>query len=492
MKIRSQKKRVARRGSAIIMALITMTVLILLGFALMTVSFGTLQYNVADASHNDAYYAAESAIYSAIEQLKYEVSSYYAQMLAATGSEYDPLFNNFFSGINSNAISRFIEPQFNGITTDTTFSTGTYDDVDDVCQFLISSTATTADGMDYRVSGWLRVKKVDIRTGGNWLAIDDAAYKVGGTLALNKNGFEVHGGNVVTSNFSNPRSKYYTIDAPYGLVLDPNAASSVNHTLTYPSYTTPSITNPDLYVTVNNTTLGWGSFPTNRPVVIVGAPGVSFTISGGTTIYPGSVVYCQGSKLTLTTNMPSGSGPITCYSNGDLVLSNGYINANVYCRGNATTSGNIRANVTCDGSALIGGTFIGGTVKAGGNITVSGGYDANYYAAGNISISNGLQGSNHVVYAGGNLTLNGGGNANAVFFSGGDFDGDLVIENGPTVTGAIIAKGNCSQNSWFTVYYSRAVIEAIMNDPDNAFFFGGGTEPLDENVFVGQEITAEG
>lgn len=481
-----------RRGSAIIMAMVTMVVLLLLGLAVATVSLGMLKINTADATTNNAYYAARSAITSAIEQLKYEVSSYYTQMQTVPYSEYGTLYANFFSGINTNAQSHFAEPVFDNVTTQTTFEMGSFDETDSVCEFLISSTATTADHLKYLVSGKLYVKKVDLsKSGGTWLEVDDAAYKVGGTLSLSKSGFEVHGGNVVTSVFSNPRGKSYTIDPPGQMILDPNTASSINNCLTYPSYTTPTLGAPDLYVTVNNTTLGWGSFPTDRPVVITSAPGVSFTISGGTTIYPGSVVYCRGSKLTLMTNMPSGSPPIYCYSDGDLTASNGYLNANMYCRGNATTSGNIEGNITCDGSALIGGTFIGGTVKAGDSITVSGGYDANYYADGDISISNGLKGNNHVVYAGGNLTISGGANANAVFFSG----GDITIESGPTVTGAVIAKGNATQSSWFTVNYSHSVIEAIINDPDNASFFGGGTggvEPLDEDVFISQKITAQG
>ena len=84
------------RGSAIIVALITMCVLILLGGAVAILSSGTLNVNTADAQTNDAFYAADSSVNSAIEQIKYEASSYYNEMLAASGEAYISLYNSFF------------------------------------------------------------------------------------------------------------------------------------------------------------------------------------------------------------------------------------------------------------------------------------------------------------------------------------------------------------------------------------------------------------
>ena len=473
-----------RRGSAIIMALVTMVVLLVLGLAVATVSLGTLKNNVVDAANNDAFYAAESAVTSAIEQLKYEVSSYYTQMLEAQRSEYAPLFANFFSGINGNAQLHFAEPVFEDVTTQTAFSTGSFDNTESICEFLISCTATAADGSEYRVDGKLYVKKVDVSTsGGVWLEMDDAAYKVGGTLKL-LSGFGVYdGGDVITSVFSNPNKCYYSVEPPGILKIQP---STINNCLTYPSYTTPTISNPDVYVTVNNTILKNGSFPTNRPVTIVSAPGVSFKIDGSTSIYPGSVVYSRG-NLTASPSMTATS-PITCYCDGNFIASNGPVYANVYARGNVTTSGNFHGTIYCDGSATIGNSFHG-TVISGSNLTLSGGLNGSFYAAGQININNGDQG-NAVIYAGTKIVLGSGNYQNVVLFSGGDID----ITGGSSLTGAIIAKGNVNQNAWLTLTYSSSVIQAIRDNlPQNEFFFsGGGEAELDEEVFMGQSITAQG
>ena len=127
------RKRIGRRlsilnirGTAIIMALITMTVLLLLGLAVATLSMGTLKANTADATTNDSYYAAEAGVNNAIDQLKLEVARYYKGMMDAQGTVYNGLYNNFASGIAVNAQTNFSEPAFSGGSTSTTFSVSGY------------------------------------------------------------------------------------------------------------------------------------------------------------------------------------------------------------------------------------------------------------------------------------------------------------------------------------------------------------------------------
>ena len=84
------------RGSAMVFALVTMTVLILLGMAIVVLSSGTLNVNTADAQNNNSYYAGEAGVNSAIAHLKYEVMRYYNDMLESNGSAYTALYSGFF------------------------------------------------------------------------------------------------------------------------------------------------------------------------------------------------------------------------------------------------------------------------------------------------------------------------------------------------------------------------------------------------------------
>ena len=193
-------------------------------------------------------------------------------MLEAQISEYSGLYANFFSGINSNAQMHFAEPEFEGVMTSTTFTTGTFDEDGSVCEFQISSTATTADGTSYCVNGRVYIKKVDVsNTSGVWLKIDDAALKAGGTLYLGKkNGTGVHGGNIVVSAISYTCSWLpYTLDSGYQLIVSPNTAATINDCLTYPAYSDPVISDVDLYCT-EDTTINWANKP-DAPVGITTA-----------------------------------------------------------------------------------------------------------------------------------------------------------------------------------------------------------------------------
>ncbi len=503
------KPNLGRRGSAIIMALVIMTVLFLLGIAVITVSMGTLRTNVADAENTDAFYAAEAAVKSGIDQLKYEVAYYYNQMLTATSADYPTLYSNFFNKINENAGVNFKQLNFTGITTDTKFSIGTYDTANDICEFTITSTAIVDNTeTEYKVVGRLYVEKIDVRASDPW-EIDDYALLAGGTFT-NSDGFAINGGDAYVGQFINPRgTEWYQGYNGNPVVAMPGIGDTINGTVSFSgvSYSSPSITSPDYYVTVNNSTLKSSAVDTAKAVTIASAPGVSFTLSdAGSLIYPGSVVYSRGNlNLSARANSPGitvycdgnftssgGSKYVTVYCAGNVTISEGPFYGTIYCKGTVTISGNVTATVYCDGNFTMPSGSFKGLVVCGGNsnVTASGGIDASFYAAGDVSITSGLSGSNHVIYAGRDLTLSGGGGTNAVLFAG----RDVYLKNGPTVNGAIIAKRNIYQSGWFTINYSYSRIQEIMEDPNNSFFFGGGGSSaanLDEAI-VGSKITAIG
>lgn len=467
------KRLSARRGSAIVMALVTLAILMVLGLAVATVSLGTLRNNIADASNNDAYYAAESAVTSAIEQLKYEVSAYYTQMLTVPASEYGALYSNFFSGINSNADLHFAEPTFVNVMTRTAFSTGSFDAAKSKCEFLVSCTATAGDGSKYRVDGKLYVKKIDVsKKSGIWLPMDvesNVALMAGGTLT-NTDGFTVDGGNVRASIFVNPRQTQWYLGYSISggdAQADPSTASKINNCLTYPGFTTPPISGSDTYpVTVNNTTLNW-SFNPGRAVKIISPDNVSFTIDSSCRPYSGTDVY-SGGNLTLG-----------CVMTG-----------NIYIHGTATipSSCTLSGNIYCDGDVKVNGAVITGTIISGGSVSYTGGnLHGSIFAAKEISVANVTISPNCVLYGGTKVSFNGG-NYNAVVFSGGE-----VAAGGMTITGAVITKNINLNKGWLTINYSPSHIAAVKNNPQNAFFFsGGGTTELDTDVFMGQSITAQG
>lgn len=500
---RTLKELKNSHGAAIVMALMAAVVLVVLALAIVTLSMGNLNVNQTDAMNNDAYYAADSGANSAVEQLKQVVADYYKEMASADSGTYDSLYNNFFANIKTRARDNWInnlqEPEFEDLTTETTFL-DVNDTGDNVGEFVIKSISTAPDGSKYRVDAKLYVKRLDVNKP-TWYEFftkngpySDTAYLVGGNLTLNSGYGVYNGGDVFVSGLINPKNQYYYVQPPGTFNIESGAATAIKDTIVYPSYSNPTIGTPTIHVTVNNTILKTGSFPTDKPIIIDSAPGISFTVGGGTDIYPGSIIYKRGAG-TLTLATSNANHTITAYSDGDVVTTNGPVYANIYCRGNVSTSGNFHGNVIADGNCTnTCNTFVG-TMMVNGSLTASGGLTGSFYAGGPLSITNGVTG-NSIIYSKTKISLGSGSYKNAVLFSGGDID----INGGSSLTGAIWAKGNVNQNSWLTLNYSRATVEAILQD--NEIFFGGGSSSSGssggggsasyKDIIVDQKVTAIG
>ena len=493
MKTGVKKRNIGRRGSAIIMALVTMTMLILIGLAVVTVSMGALRTNSADADNNDAYYAAESAVASAIEQLKYEVSAYYMDMLATQGGELTALYNSFFPAINGNAQLHFLEPVFAGVTTDTTFSMGMFDETDKTCEFLISSTATAPGGAQYQVDGQLLVKKLDVGDSQyNWIT-DNAAIKAGGSLDLEtKNSVSVENGNIIVAEllYDTKNALPYSITGGQ-LIIDPNVGLSIRDILTYPSFETPVIPSPTTYVT-SSTSYNWANIPA-APLNIATADGVSLHFNACT--MPEDVIYCKG-------DVSIANCIVNCdiYCDGNVSISNAsQINGTIYCRGDVTINNSfIDCSVYCDGfvSFTNFGSLTASIYAQDGidfNNCTSGG---NLYSPAQITISNATV-TDGIIYSSTKLLLGGTSQTDmtAALFSGGDieFTGDTNVYGTMIAKNDIFFKVDANKDLFVDYVYSDETIMKLVSDPDNLFFFTiPGTIRLDEDVFLGQEITAVG
>jgi hypothetical protein len=486
---KGNKRRVLNnRGSALVAAMVTMTVLILLGVAVVTLSMGTLKTNMADVHTNNTYYAGESSINSAIEQIKYETGSYYADMQSASGGTYTTLYNDFFSALRSNAQQNFSEPEIHGLTTETTFSNGSYDAVNDVGEIVITSTATAADGTTYVVKGSVFIKRVDVSgsSTSNWI-IGDAAIKAGGTLSLGKkNGVGVTNGDIIVSELT------YTRDwLPYSisggqLIISENVADTIIDPLSYPSYADPVIAKVDTYVTENNYTFNW-SYKPEDSVGITTDDNIDIEFSSCTIDLEGTVHGKGNIHINNGTFYPD------FYSDGDMHINNCSVYGDVYCRGDLMiNNANVYGRVFCDGFIDFHNGSLNNTAASGGGITMHNATcNGSLYSAGEVNVYQvGINGG--IVYSSTKLIL-GDFSASAVFFSG----GDIELTHSLSITGCVIAKDDIyfktDSNKDMTVNFSQTTVDNVVYDEDNAFFFTSTeSQELDEDVFVDSTVSAVG
>ncbi len=478
MNIKRMFGRIAdSRGSSLIMALVTITILMLLGLAAITVSMSTLTSNVADATTNDSYYAAEAGVNAGLDQLKLEVSRYYMEMKAASATDYPGKFSNFAANIALNADYNFTEPSITGGTTQTTFTVESYDSANNVYGFLVTTTSTMADGTKYQVQGRLSVKRVDV-SAKEWF-IEDAALVVGRELnLLTIGGLGVKNGDSYLGSLTARASAF---DPKNGSVtIDPSIEDSIENVLKYPSFSDPVISNP-LYF-ASSTTI---NYPLPSPVRVDTAETVNLKITDSNIIPTGTL----RSRGDLTINS---GGNINCDIYCNNLTENGRrINGNIYAHGNVTiTGGNLYGDLYCDGDVSLSSIGIYGSIIADGNVTIRGASTMNnIFAGGTIDLA-GFGGSANVVYSRTKVVYGGAG-MSAIVFSG----GDVVFTSGCSVDGAVIAAKNMyfSSSGWCTISYNAAeVAQKYANLQDTFFRPGTGSTSVDSSVFSNQSITAKG
>ncbi len=484
--MKNKQKISGKRGSALLIAVVTISFLLVIGLAVSAMALSTLKMNVADSTNNDAYYAAEAGASSAVEHLKQEVSSYYTQMLSADSAAYSSLHSNFYPGINANAQLSYKEPKFESINTATVFSVSGAEPNHKT--FDVTTTSTTADGARYIVKGSVQVTRLDLQSG-TWF-IDNWAMFVGGQLHLAPGrGMDVTGNVMLSDYLEDNASQWWSRFNHSGgsLIIDPSAGNALSDVLSYPSYKTPSIASPDVYITQNNYNYTAGS---TAQISIAGAPGINFSISGSGIADRKSIVYCRG-DLTI----PScGNIYADIYCDGNLNLSGAAFYGNIYCRGNVTIKGgSYHSNITCGGNLTTSNFSMTGSAIVGGSINViSGSSIGNMYAAGPITLTQ--LSSAGVIYSSTSLIL-GGFSASGIFFSA----GDIQIIGSPSISGAVFSMGDvyyAGSSGYMTVNYSQSVINNLLADPSTAFFLkspgGGSSAVVTADVITGQSINAVG
>ncbi len=476
-------RKTGSRGSSLIMALVTITILMLLGLAAITLSMSTLNSNTADATTNDSFYAAEAGVNCAIDQLKLEVNRYYAQMQEAGGATYNSLYNNFASNITSYAQSRFAEPAITGGSTQTTFTVEGFDSANNAYEFLMTTTSTMADGTQYQVQGRVQVERIDV-SAKDWF-IPDAAIVVGGTLDLGTiGGITLSNGNAILGALQCRQPWYFGVNNGQ-ITIDANIRESINDTLTYPSFSDPVITNPKYYITTNNTYLSAAAYPLTSPVSVNTGPNVKLYLTNNNVI-PDGVIRATGDLIV------SSGGNIACDLYGNNIdITGRLMTGDIYARGNVVLhGGSFHGNIYADGNVTVSSADLQGSIICGGGITVNGASAlGNMFATGPITMSS-LSASGNVIYSHSKISL-GGGSVNAIMFSG----GDIVFTGGGNISGAMIAKDNMyfSVNSWETVNYSATSVQNKLADLEGTFFGSGSSSvELSSDIYKEQSITAVG
>ncbi len=484
MKIRRLFCRITdSRGSSLIMALVTITILMLLGLAAITLSMSTLNSNAADATTNDSFYAAEAGVNNALDQLKLDVYRYYDEMKEASGTTYNTLYNNFAAKIVSNADNSFFEPDITAGYTNTSFTVESFDSVKNTYGFLVTTTSTMADGTKYQVQGRVKIKRLDV-SAKDW-SIPDAAIVVGNTLDLStKGGISLSNGNAILGALQCRQPWFFGVSN--GIIsIDNTIGPNINDTLTYPSFSNPVISNPKYYITTNNTYLDASHYPLTYPVSVNTGPNVKLYLTNNNVI-PDGVIRATGDLIV------SSGGNIACdlYCN-NLDITGRLLTGDIYARGNVVLhGGSFHGNIYADGNVTVSSADLQGSIVCGGSITVNGASAlGNMFAAGPITMSS-LGASGNVIYSKTKITL-GGGSIDAIMFSG----GDIVFNGGGNVNGAMIAKNNMyfSNDSWMSVNYNAASVQNKLAALQDSFFSSGSSSAeLNSDIFQDQSITAIG
>lgn len=476
-----------RKGSSLITTLIVMIVLVLLGHAITILSLGTLRSNAADSSNNDAYYSAESAANSAVNYLKYEVVSYYQCMKEASPTQYASLLSNFATNIAYNAQTNFVEPFFDDNTTNTTFSVGTYDSANNICEFNIQCVSMTPDNSRYQVNASVYVKKIDISITGGALSVpDNAAIITGGLMDLDYNsaigviGGDVIVGGITYESIQKNKEPYQIVSG--NLYVNPSIGDILHDPFVYPSYTDPIINDPDIYA-VSDMTINTGNTPPS-PVKITTAPGVKLSLS--TNIDDG-IIYGQGNVEII-----NGSYGADLYCDGNLYMNSCNFDGNIYVRGNFIAESSVlRGDLYCDGNVTWTSGHSEGNIISGGNVYVeSASSVCNIVSKGYVTLSSvGVNAG--LIYSSLGVSI-GNCSVTALLYT----TGDVVITGGMYLKGAIMGKGDfyfSNGGEHMQMNYAPEFIKQILDEVNQDIFSGGGTPPsLDSSIFILEKITPIG
>ncbi len=369
--MKNMGKKFNEKGSALLTALVVMTVLMIVGMGVIAGASNNLVATDTMTDNERSYYASENAAQVAISTIKNEVSKYYMTMKQVSNyAAYQALYDNFFTylagrltGPNSIlATPDFIENELDGNTTvvcvmstPTTQSSGYLGTT-----FTVTCT-TSIENTQRVVVGKLRVDAAPIKY--EWTSappITDYVLLSGENVAVNSNYLQAVGDARINGVVNNP--SYFSAT---NLSENDTAVSDILTWQLYFNQFDRTIANPPMPSTVTEATadvkydwyhvLGPGDFPgnkiKNKKIYMIGGGGIKnqritncdiYVVGGGLNItnstFKDTHLYVEGSiNIANGTEFLSGSRPNTVYTGGTLVINCNTIKiANTYMTSEGT------------------------------------------------------------------------------------------------------------------------------------------------------------
>lgn len=448
-----------KKGNALLAAVVTFSVLIILTMGIAASSVTSIQLSVKSARVNNTYYSGETAAQKGLQQVKESVAQYYAKLrddFNATQdmNAYNEAYTSFFDNVIKNAEYDYKEPVFTetsykGVKTTTTFSKESEDNEAGTAQIKVTSKATMPDGSEKTVSGYLTIQKYPVVTeSGSTYEVTKNVLTVGGNMVFYNNNntqqVNVSGGTIQIGGYQN-KNAYKSLNPESAVSIVPGLGDAIKNELTYATMLQKRDTRtPTRYITATTPPIWSDQGSQSELHYLEGVDGLSFSVSGGS--YYGQV-YCRGSNLT---------------------IQNGNYFGNIFCDGNVTLNGaSVNGNIVAAGDINISGGTYYGTIQNGKLVKGA------FFAGGNININNGGTAQNLYLYARNNFNMNSNPSGSAIIFAGGDIN--VTVSRTFSYSGTMLAKGNFNlkapDSCWHQLNNSPALAAAApYHEWYNTFF----------------------
>lgn len=469
-----------KSGSALLAVVMIISVVLILGMGILTLSLANARQNKIDDTYERDYYSADGGAQQGVEALKNAALEQY-RMISVD------LKNNVLSSNNATSFFTALDavtyspPQPDSSvggpnTLTVAISHSTVDS--DTHRYTVTAAAT--DGKTPRkIVGSVDISFIPVTTATDFTPLGTQAVISGGTLVTNGNYCEIQGdvkfGTLPT--YSQYQFKLNGVTNPdLSSYVDTNTASSINWNMSYPGFTSSakpsSLTLPAYSSATSLTNSIFSVAPYNWTVpspIYLDLEGSSGTYTMSSFDYIGGTIYCTAN---LTDSCPHITG-----------TSGNYVK--IYCKGNLTLSGVVGSYVKiyCDGNVTISGGGIDHlTVYCNGTLTDSSNSktQVRYYCNSYI-MTGGQSSGDNIIYAKSSMTIQSS-PVTGLLYSG----GNITIQGGSSVTGQIVAKGNIIMNGPFNYNYDASMLQRLNADafPTST---GGGTittiEPPSSQIY---------
>jgi hypothetical protein len=476
------------RGSALLSVFLVITMLLILGTGILTLSVANISQARTGDTYERDYYVADGGAKQGVETLKGAALEQYRKIAADLQNNIQSTNNasSFFAALDAVSCTPPQPDSSAGGPTSLAVSISHATVDADTHRYTVRSTAT--DGKTARsLSGSIDINFVPVTATAGFSPLPACAILSGGTLRQNS-GWTAVTGSVKCGAFSSYNPGQFCLNGVTNpspsLFVDPNTASLFSWDMEYPGFTnavrTPSgqLTLPPVANGANITNAAFKDPPYNwtvpSPIYLEGQTGASFTISNFQ--YKGGQAYSTGSLGFSNDVIGTAGSFVMLYCKGNLSLSNGAIRyVKIYCDGNLTINGGGGLDnviIYCNGS-------ISDSCTNRTNVRM---YCSSYTMNGGNFIGD------NIVYAENSIHVES--TVSGLFYSNGNID----VGSGAGLTGQMAAKNNITLNGSFNFKYDSAMLQRLNADPFPSSTGSGSAayvQPADSQIFSGGSSFSE-